>query len=54
MITGNKIYLSIETNGLDLDKFEIIEVAVLKIDKLSNKHLFHRLIKPLTPLSSSV
>lgn len=49
----NKVYLSIETTGLEPDNFEIIEIAALKIDEFNNKSLFHRLIRPQQALTSS-
>ena len=49
----NKVYLSIETTGLEPSNFEIIEIAALKIDKCNNKFLFHRFIKPQQALTSS-
>ena len=65
MITGNKIYLSIETNGLDLDKFEIIEVdlAIADFDQefrfvhvaaVGPRHLPTRIKARLQPLGIGV
>jgi len=48
---NNKIYLSIETSGLNPIDFKIIEIAALKIDEHNNKSLFHKLINPQQDLS---
>ena len=41
-----KIFLSIETTGLDISSNKIVEIAALKIDKNNLKSLFHNIINP--------
>ena len=53
-LTNNRVYLSLETTGLNPNDFRIIEIAVLKIDPLNNKSLFHKLINPQKKLSEEV
>jgi DNA polymerase-3 subunit epsilon len=53
-VINNKIYLSLETTGLDSNNFKIIEIAALKIDAYNNKSLFNKLINPQKKLEQEV
>lgn len=43
---SNKVFISIETTGINLSNDKIVEIAALKIDKNNLKSLFHQIINP--------
>jgi DNA polymerase III alpha subunit (gram-positive type) len=43
---SNKVFVSIETTGINLSTDKILEIAALKVDKNDLKSLFHQIINP--------
>mgnify|MGYP001478140985 CR=1 FL=1 len=51
---SNKVFISIETTGINLSTDKIVEIAALKIDKNNLKSLFHKLINPEKEIDENI
>ena len=51
---SNKVFISIETTGINLSTDKIVEIAALKIDKKNLKSLFHKLINPEKEIDENI
>ena len=50
----NKVFISIETTGLNPSNDKIIEIAILKIDQNNLKSLFHQIINPEKEIDKNI
>lgn len=51
---SNKVFVSIETTGINLSTDKIVEIAALKIDKNKLKSLFHQIINPEKEIDENI
>ena len=51
---SNKVFISIETTGINLSTDKIVEIAALKIDKNKLKSLFHQIINPEKEIDETI
>ena len=51
---SNKVFVSIETTGINLSTDKIVEIAALKIDKNNLKSLFHQIINPEKEIDETI
>ena len=51
---SSKVFISIETTGINLSTDKIVEIAALKIDKNNLKSLFHKLINPEKEIDENI
>jgi len=51
---SNKVFLSIETTGINLSTDKILEIAALKVDKNDLKSLFHQIINPEKEIDENI
>ena len=50
----DRIFLSIETTGINTSTDKIVEIAALKIDKNNLKSLFHQIINPEKEIDKNI
>ena len=50
----DRIFLSIETSGINTSTDKIVEIAALKIDKNNLKSLFHQIINPEKEIDKNI
>ena len=50
----DRIFLSIETSGINTSADKIVEIAALKIDKNNLKSLFHQIINPEKEIDKNI
>ena len=50
----DRIFLSIETSGINISADKIVEIAALKIDKNNLKSLFHQIINPEKEIDKNI
>ena len=51
---SDKVFVSIETTGINLSTDKIVEIAALKIDKNKLKSLFHQIINPEKEIDENI
>ena len=51
---SNKVFVSIETTGINLSTDKILEIAALKVDKNNLKSLFHQIINPEKEIDENI
>ena len=51
---SSKVFISIETTGINLSTDKIVEIAALKIDKNKLKSLFHQIINPEKEIDETI
>jgi DNA polymerase III epsilon subunit family exonuclease len=51
---SNKVFVSIETTGINLSTDKILEIAALKVDKNDLKSLFHQIINPEKEIDENI
>ena len=51
---SNKVFVSIETTGINTSSDRIVEIAALKIDKNNIKSLFHQIINPEKEIDKNI
>ena len=51
---SDKVFVSIETTGINLSTDKILEIAALKVDKNDLKSLFHQIINPEKEIDENI